>query len=451
MVNQLFIRIVVSFILLGIHPVVFSQTPPEHQLLDLESCIQLALSNNMEIIQREVATGRTQVDLKQARYNLLPSAGAGMQHTINQGRVIDPSTNLFVNTQFSAGYQYADASLTLFDGLASFHRISEQAMAVQAAKMDELSVKNRLAMNVAVAYSQALAARDMIAQIKDVIALSAERLERNEVMHEEGAISPGDYADFRGEYHTDLNRLLDGEAAYVQAMVALAKLLNIPYSENITLSPLGEAESNRVQIPATDTVLFEVAASHLGFVRAADFRRQQADYTVRMMRARLMPELRLSGGFQSNYSGNDDTPFYTQMQNNLGRFAALRLTIPIFSRLEARNDIARAKLSAREATFQVEAARNELQQDVEQALAELRIAMQKYGNLQSQVSSYNESFRVMQVRFEEGDINSVDFLTTKNRLDNANINLIIAKYQWYLRQFIVDFYNGDKNHLMDTH
>ena len=69
-------------------------------------------------------------------------------------------------------------------------------------------------------------------------------------------------------------------------------------------------------------------------------------------------------------------------------------------------------------------------------------AYERYQTLTQQVKDYAESFRIAEVRFNAGAITSVDYLIVKRSVDNANINLIAAKYDYILRTKILDFYQG---------
>src|SRR5690606_8114209 len=128
---------------------------------------------------------------------------------------------------------------------------------------------------------------------------------------------------------------------------------------------------------------------------------------------------------------------------NLGRSLAFSLSIPIFSRFQIRNNVARAKLNVLDAEQAAQARRNELQQVTHQVLFNLEAAQERYKNLDEQVAHYKESFRIAEVRFNAGSINSVEFLIAKSKMDNASANLVIARYQWHLRRRIVDYYNGE--------
>ena len=72
----------------------------------------------------------------------------------------------------------------------------------------------------------------------------------------------------------------------------------------------------------------------------------------------------------------------------------------------------------------------------------MNTASDRYKTILEQVNSFDESFRAAGIRFQQGVGNSIDYLTAKNNLDRANINLIIAKYDYVLRTRILDYYQG---------
>ena len=66
--------------------------------------------------------------------------------------------------------------------------------------------------------------------------------------------------------------------------------------------------------------------------------------------------------------------------------------------------------------------------------------------LVDQVAAYVENFRAAEIRFNEGASNSVDYLIAKNKLDAANLNLILARYDYVIRTKILDYYQGKMNY-----
>jgi outer membrane protein len=66
----------------------------------------------------------------------------------------------------------------------------------------------------------------------------------------------------------------------------------------------------------------------------------------------------------------------------------------------------------------------------------------RYTTLTEQLADFSESFREVELKFNKGAANSVDYLVAKNNMDRAKSNLIIAHYDFILRSKILDYYNG---------
>ena len=83
-----------------------------------------------------------------------------------------------------------------------------------------------------------------------------------------------------------------------------------------------------------------------------------------------------------------------------------------------------------------------LKQNIEQAFYNMTSAYKRYEALVEQVRVYTESYRIYKLRFDSGVITSVDFIIAKNNLDGATVNLISAKYDYFIDSKILDYYQG---------
>lgn len=410
--------------------------------LALERCIELALENNLEVQQSRIRTAGEAINLRQTKQSLLPAFDANLSHRYSQGRFINPTTNQYVEENFTSGNQGVNGSLILFDGLRMFRNITQQAYAYRATQLEEQLMEERIALDVTSAYIAVLTARDMVTQAENQVDVIREQVERNTVLHEQGSISPGDYYDLKGQYASDLNSLNDAKNMLNESLVSLFRLLNRPYNGTTSLVSLQELPLPAAPVADADA-LYQTASEQLGIIEAADHWQKQAEFALKATRSSYFPTLSLGAGLSSNYSKDGMGSYYDQVQNNLGRSLGFTLSIPIFSKFQVRNNVARAKLDLLNAENIAKAQRNELQQTTSQVLFNLEAAKERYKNLVDQVAHYTESFRVAEVRFNAGAINSVEFLIAKTKMDNANANLVIARYQWHLRQRIVDYYNGE--------
>ena len=99
-----------------------------------------------------------------------------------------------------------------------------------------------------------------------------------------------------------------------------------------------------------------------------------------------------------------------------------------------------AKAQLKNAEFLEVSAKTQLSQNIEQAYFNMTAARQRYDATSRQVAAFRESFRAAEIKFNAGAINSVEYLTSKNFLDRANVSLIISKYDYVLRTKILDYY-----------
>jgi outer membrane protein len=215
-------------------------------------------------------------------------------------------------------------------------------------------------------------------------------------------------------------------------------------------------------------------------VKAVDLRKQSATSAVKMARGQLFPVLSLNGSAGTNYSSVAQQDFFLnttdvtsqdyvivngtpnfvvrkqnnfssqkinygdQLNNNLSTSISLNLRIPIFNSLQARSRVSLAKIDLKNNELVAQTTRIQLRQAIDQAYINMSSASDRYKTLLGQVDAYTESFRAAEIRFNAGVGNSIDYVTAKNNLDRANINLINAKFDFVLRVKILDYYEGKK-------
>ncbi len=410
--------------------------------LTLEQCIELALEQNLEVQQSRIRKQNQAIDLRQAKHNLLPTLGAQLDHSFEVGRATDPETNQYLdNVTNRFGNQSLGSSLVLFDGLRMFRSITQQTYAYRAAQLDEQYAREQLALNVTNAYIQALAARDMVAQTDSLAAVTLRQVERSTLLFKEGAANPGDYYDLKGQYATDLNNLNEAKRQFNEMLVNLFQLINLPYNAEINLAAIQESPMASIDT-LTGEQLYQTAADRLGIIQAAENWKKQAQFGLKAARSSYFPSFSMGAGVASSYNHGRGV-YIDQMRDRVRQYVNFTLSIPILNNLQVRNNVARAKLDLLDAENTAQTRRNDLQQAANQALFNLDAAKERHKNLLDQVENYAESFRIAEVRFNAGAINSVEYLLVKNKLDNATANLVIARYQWHLHQRIVGYYNGE--------
>lgn len=94
------------------------------------------------------------------------------------------------------------------------------------------------------------------------------------------------------------------------------------------------------------------------------------------------------------------------------------------------------------AQLALESERNALYKDIQQAYADAIAADKKLqASLKSKAAS-EESFRYTQNRFNLGLVTALDFTSAKNKLAQAETDLLQAKYELIFKTKILEFYKG---------
>jgi len=225
-------------------------------------------------------------------------------------------------------------------------------------------------------------------------------------------------------------------------------------------------------------MIYQQALENLAMIKAVDLRQESALKAVKSAKGQLYPSVVFNGNLATNYSNtasvqnfvsstdaptdsyvllnSNKVPVYSpqavyeqqkisygnQWKNNFNSSFSIGLQIPILNGLTSRSNLNRAKIDVKRSAINAKSTKTQLQQAVEQAYVNMSSAFQRYQTLTQQVKDFAESFRIAEVRFNAGDLTSVDYLIVKRSVDNANINLISAKYDYILRTKILDFYQG---------
>jgi outer membrane protein len=101
-----------------------------------------------------------------------------------------------------------------------------------------------------------------------------------------------------------------------------------------------------------------------------------------------------------------------------------------------------ADIQLKNSALQEESMRLQLRQQIDQAYLSMRNAYDRYLLLLEQVDAYTQSFQAAGTRYDAGVGTTYDYLIAKDRMDQATINLIGARYDFVLRTQVLDYYKG---------
>ena len=134
--------------------------------------------------------------------------------------------------------------------------------------------------------------------------------------------------------------------------------------------------------------------------------------------------------------------FWQQLEDNLGYNLGFRLDIPIFNRMQTKVSVDKAKINKERIAYSLDQAKQDLRSTIEQAYTDAKAAFKQFEASQVSLNAQKEAFKNAQESYNSGVMNSFEFEQVRNRLVNAEANLINAKYNFVFTTKVLDFYLG---------
>lgn len=429
---------------------VITSTVFSQETWTLERCIEYALANNIQVKQQELNVKVNEVNLLQSKMEALPTININGNHSYSFGLV----TNYITNTKESLNTQASSFSIStgmpIFNGFQLTNTRKQNQFDLKASVADVDRVKNNIALTIASLYLQILYQQELVEIAKRQLELSKMQLARTKVLVSAGSLPEGNLYEVEALVASDELQLVNTQNQLNLTYLNLTQLLELKSPEGFQIAkPL---------IPAVDSVklmnenpaqIFSTAEGIMPQIQSAKYKLQSSEVGLKIAKGGLQPRLSLGANYnsgaqyriQDNYDFTGD-PFFTQIKNNASKSIGLNLSIPIFNGLSARSRVSTARIGLMNAQLALESERNALYKEIQQAYADAIAAEKKLqASLKSKTAS-EESFRYTQNKFNVGLVTALDFTTAKNKLAQAETDLLQAKYELIFKTKILEFYKG---------
>ena len=88
--------------------------------------------------------------------------------------------------------------------------------------------------------------------------------------------------------------------------------------------------------------------------------------------------------------------------------------------------------------------KQQLKVDIQRAIADAKAAKKEFEATSKTVEALDAAYKNTEKRYKLGAVNTFEYTTAKNRLDQAEVDVIIAKYRYLYTAKVVEFYEGKK-------
>jgi outer membrane protein len=419
------------------------------QPLSLSDAVEKALQNHLQIQIAEANVAIAANNNNWEAAGRFPTISLLVNGPNSYSDQTNPASFLQEFTSVSTGANGTlDATWVLFDGFKV--RISKDQLELLEMQSQEnaMLVLEGVMQDVILSYYLSLLAKDQLAVVEEVLALSADRVAYQKVRQEFGQASTFDILQSQDAYLTDSTNFLLQQENYRNALRNLNRAMGVTdLTQSYTLTDSLENTPAALRLEELKQRLISSNAS----LRNAWINQELSQVNTELAKSFRAPRISLSAGTTYNLGINRINAinpftmqeFGTTTATTFNAYANITATYNIYTGSSRKRSIDNALVQEEITYLSVQ----DLQQDL---LLQLESAYYTYQNQlqlvqlnQSLVENARQNLGIAAERLEGGQINSFDYRAVQLSFINANQALLNAVYNLKVTEVTLMRLTGD--------
>ncbi len=409
----------------------------------LTDCIDHALRHNLNIRQSEITVRQNEIELSTAKSRILPSVSASASENFSFGRGLT-ADNTYDNANTTSTSFNLGGEIPLFSGLDITNGIRAGRLQLQSSVEDLAKAKEDISVAVAQAYVEILYNKEILKVAEAQVVNDEHLLEAVRAKYEAGKASEADVSAQQATLAQSRMSETQARNSYNLSTLTLSQLLELPSPEGFTIVE-PDVDNAAVALLMKPEDIYNEAVGIKPAVLSARTMVDYAKVSVARAKGAYLPTLSLNGGIGTNFytsSNLPKTPFPEQLRNNFSQYVGLSLNIPIFARMNTRNQIRSARLSLTNRELQLENVKKELYKEIQQAYYNAVAAQAKYVSSHESVQSAERHFILSEEKYRNGKASITDYNDAKTNWLRAESEYLQAKYESVFQTKLLNFYRG---------
>jgi outer membrane protein len=461
----------------------FSQSTPNAQKLSLQDCINRAKTNSFQKKQTQSLIKISNNNLVIAQNERLPKISGNMVNYLNSGRSIDRYTNLYTEETIANQAYGIDVGLPIYQGGQITNNIKINQIATNLLENDIKNKELNLTIEVITAFFSVVNLEEQVKISEQQIEVSYQQLNRLETLRKEGLSSRINILTIKSQLANDQMQKVNTDNDLALAKTKLLQTMNESSNFNFQTDrksiEINSAEMYKMPI---SSILGSILQNHPALKK---FKGQLeiSKLNTEITKASLKPTISLGFSLGANYStaapkqifvydgktkiqetvSNDyvllngkknylintdeiatgaysKVGYFDQLSNNFNKILYLNLKVPLYDAGITKKRIENTLINKEISNIQLNETETKIRQAVELAYLDKETSYKRLEASKNQVEIFNESFILIQKQFEEGIINSTEYILVKSQLDKVKQNQVQYMYDYILRTKILDFY-----------
>ena len=414
----------------------------------LRDCIDYALANNIQLQKAKIKEYSALEDVKQSQAALLPSLNLSTSQNVSytpwpqQGRatVADGYVQSSVDKVYYNGSYSLSGNWTVWNGNKNRNNVKLNKVAAEQARLDSATTANNVLEQIAQLYVQILYSNEAIAVTKESLKTSQTNEQRGKTMVEVGKMSKADLAQLTAQRAQDEYAIVEAESNLRNYKRQLKELLQITSDEEFDVAVPSTTDDMALEtVPALNDV-YAASLEQRPEIKNAKLGIESSDLGIKVAKAGRMPTISLNAGVTTSTSSMSDNTWGTQMKNNFSLGGGVTVSIPLFDNRQTKTAVNKAKLQKQSYLLDLQDKQTTLYSTIENYWLQAVTNQNKFKAARVSTESAQASYELLSEQFKQGLKNTVELMTGKTNLLQAQQNELQSKYLAILNLNMLEFY-----------
>jgi outer membrane protein len=411
----------------------------------LKECVQRAIEKNISIKNSRLDLLNSSENKKIAIGNFLPSFNFSGNHNWNSGLTQNITTGILENQTTQNSSVNMSVGLDIFNGLSNIRRLHRANLDVLARKYQLEDMKEDISLLVANSYLQILFNKEQLNIQKSQLKVSKEEQVIANERYNSGVIPKGDLYEIEANFAKAEQNLINAENNYQISKMSLAQLLLFSDTESFEIS------DEDYDIPTTNILernvddIFKQALLYRNDIKLAKTNLDIALQDQQISNSAALPSIAGYYSYNSRVIIDAPTSLKNQFDLNAGESVGLQINIPVLNGLTTRTNIKRSKINVMRSQNLLDQTKLDLENTINQSLNDAKGALKAYQAAKKTKLARETSYDYAKERFENGALNTINFLQAQQLFETSQSDLIRSKYDYIFKIKVLEFYFGIPN------
>jgi outer membrane protein len=422
----------------------------DSEVWNLKGCIDYALEHSIKLKQSKIKEESSAVDVKQNKAALFPSLSFSMSQNVTwrpyqetgSSIVTDGIATSHKSNVSESGTYGVNAAWTVWNGGINRRNIKDsqysQEMAAYATEVQANSIQEQIAQ----LYIQILYSTEALKVNEEVQKTAQSQYERGQEMVKQGQMAKSELAQLEAQVTAGEYNIVNSKSLISNYKLQLKQLLEIEGGGEMQIADIDNTDEAAMAVIPDEETIYEAALDSRPEIKSAEVNIEAMDNKIKIAKAGYLPTISLQAGVGDSHTSGIGTNIFTQMKNNLNASGGVNFSLPILDRRQNKSAVERAKLNKQDAELELQNQRKTLLSTIEKYRLDATTGKQKYIAAKSNVKSMQESYNLINEQFRVGLKNSVDVMTSRDNLIQAEQEMLQSKYTTLLNLQLLEFYRG---------